>query len=199
MKLPMAEPARPGRNGGRYWILAAGLVLAALAGYLGYVLYPRFDLPAGVGAGLLGLAAFAGVAAFFSPCSFPLLVTLMTREAGSVAGRGAVAGALRFAAPVSVGAAVFIMGLGSLIGLGGRELVGDITFTSTAGRVLRISVGSLLILLGVVQAGLVPISFHRMGDRIGRPLGRTATRARRRRPFLGLTLFGFFYLLAGVG
>jgi cytochrome c biogenesis protein CcdA len=47
----------------------------ALTGYAGYELYPRFDLPALEGASLLVLAAGAGVASFFAPCSFPLLVT----------------------------------------------------------------------------------------------------------------------------
>src|ERR671911_3017045 len=80
MKLPVLGSGDEGSGRGRYWLLAAGLVLAGLAGYLGYVAFPRFDLAAGVGAGLLVLAAAAGVASFFSPCSFPLLVTLLPRE-----------------------------------------------------------------------------------------------------------------------
>ncbi len=182
----------------RYWLLAVALVLAGLAGYAGYVVYPRFALPAGVGAGLLVLAAAAGTAAFFSPCSFPLLVTLLTREAAGKRGAPATA-ALRFAVPTAAGAAAFLLLTGTLIALGGRELVSSVTFTSVAGRTLRISIGALLIFLGLIQASLLRISFHGFGERIGRPLGVASAGLRRRRPVAGLALYGFGYVLAGFG
>ena len=55
--------------------------MVGLAGYVGCLLYPRFGLPAAEGAGLLALAAAAGFAAFFSPCSFSLLAALLGRTA----------------------------------------------------------------------------------------------------------------------
>jgi hypothetical protein len=58
----------------RYLALTAGVVVVGLVGYLGFVVYPGLDLAAGVGVGLIALAAAAGIASFFSPCSFPLLV-----------------------------------------------------------------------------------------------------------------------------
>jgi hypothetical protein len=64
----------------RYAALVGATGAAAVAGYVGYVLYPRFDLPAATGASLLALAAAAGIASFFSPCSFPLAVTLLARD-----------------------------------------------------------------------------------------------------------------------
>lgn len=67
-------------HGWRYAVLVLTIALLALAGYIGYILYPRFDLPGVSGAGLLVLAAAAGLGSFFSPCSFPLLVTLLSRE-----------------------------------------------------------------------------------------------------------------------
>jgi hypothetical protein len=42
-----------------YFLLAAGVVILALAGYSGYVLYPRFDLPAVIGTWFLILAIWA--------------------------------------------------------------------------------------------------------------------------------------------
>ncbi len=63
----------------RYALLVVGVAVLAIAGYTGYELYPRFDLPAAEGAGLLVLATGAGIASFFAPCSFPLLVTLLSR------------------------------------------------------------------------------------------------------------------------
>lgn len=197
MRLPVLGPGNDGRGRGRYVLLAIGLVLAGIAGYVGYVAFPRFDLPAGVGAGLLVLAVGAGVASFFSPCSFPLLVTLLTRESSS-GGRPA-ARAVRVAVPLSLGAVAFVLGVGALIALGGQGLAGSVTFTSTAGRVLRVAVGSGLLLLGMVQAEIVPFSFHRLGDRIARPILGAQARLRRRRPRSGLVFFGFGYLLAGFG
>lgn len=197
MKLPVVDPGSDRGGRGPYLLLALGVVLAGLAGYVGYVAFPRFDLPAGVGAGLLVLAAGAGVASFFSPCSFPLLVTLLTRE-GTRKGRP-VRRALRVALPLAIGAVAFVLGVGALIALGGRGLAGSVTFTSDAGRILRIAVGSLLLLLGLIQAELVPISFHRFGDRIARPVLAAQARLRRRHPVGGLVIFGFGYLLAGFG
>src|ERR687891_2550342 len=174
--LPLTpHPSGSGRI--RYGLLSLAVALAGLAGYVGYVTYPRFDLPSVSGAGLLALAAAAGVASFFSPCSFPLLVTLLTREAART-GRPGVRG-IRVAAPLSLGAVVFVLGVGALIALGGRGLAGSVTFTSTAGRVLRVAIGSGLILLGLVQAEVLPFSFHRLGDRIARPIVGAQARLRR--------------------
>lgn len=197
MKLPIVGSGNEDGGHGRYWLIAALLTLAGGLGYLGYVAFPRFELSAGVGAGLLALAAAAGVASFFSPCSFPLLVTLLTRE-GPAQGRP-VRRALRVALPLSVGAAAFVLGAGALIALGGRSFAGSVTFTSTAGRALRIGVASSLLLLGLVQAEIIPVSFHRLGDRIARPVLGAQAKLRRRRPTEGLALFGFGYLLAGFG
>lgn len=46
-----AEGTADGRS--RYGLLVLGIAVIAVAGYAGYVLYPRFDLPALEGAGLL--------------------------------------------------------------------------------------------------------------------------------------------------
>ncbi len=41
---------------GAYGVLTVAIVLVALAGYVGYELYPQFDIPAAEGARLLALA-----------------------------------------------------------------------------------------------------------------------------------------------
>lgn len=74
----------------RYFLLISGISVLALVGYAGYVIHPRFDLPAVTGVGLLILAASAGIASFFSPCSFPLLVTLLARETNAGKTEGTV-------------------------------------------------------------------------------------------------------------
>ena len=184
-----------------YAVLAFGTAAVGLVGYSGFVLYPSLDLPAGTGAGLLLLAAGAGVASFFSPCSFPLLVSILARpiaiEAQGEGGRP-IRKALGFAAALSLGAATFLALLGVAIAFGGGALFEDVTFTSTTGRVLRIVVGALLILLGLIQLNRLPISFRRFEPAMHGFLGRQA-KLRRGRPLAGFAIFGFGYLLAGFG
>ncbi len=183
-----------------YGLLALAVVVLAVAGYAGYVLYPRFDLPAVSGAGLLMLAAAAGIASFFSPCSFPLLVTLLGHEAGPRGGqRGPSARrALRFAVALALGAIVFLLLTGVIIAVGGDALFAGVTFTSVAGRTIRTVVGLLLMLLGLIQLGVIPVSFHAV-EGVSTPLLRRQARLRREKPTLGFGLFGFAYLLAGFG
>lgn len=183
----------------RYVLLVAAVVAAGVGGYVGYVLYPRFDLPATAGAGTLVLAAAAGFAAFFSPCSFPLLATLLARSAGADRPLGQrLRRAVGFAAALAAGASAFVLVVGALFAVGGSGLAAAVTFTSPAGRVLRIGVGVALIVLGAVQADRLAIGFRRFESRIHGALKRQA-RLRRRHPVAGTALFGFGYLAAGFG
>jgi cytochrome c biogenesis protein CcdA len=172
------------------------VVLLGLAGYVGYVTYPRFNLPSVEGAALLLLGAAAGIASFFSPCSFPLLLTLLARQVRGGAHRGQTV--LIFAGSFSLGAAAFLLLLGTIIGVGGRGLVGSVTFTSTTGITVRVLVGVLLVVLGLIQAGVVPVSFHGV-ERLTRPLTEAQARLLRERPVEGFALFGFSYLLIAFG
>lgn len=183
------------RPGVWYAMLAIGVVLLALAGYSGYVLYPRFGLPAVSGLGLLVLAAAAGIASFLSPCSFPLLATLLAREAGV---ERRTVRALRFAAALSLGAAAFLLLAGAAVALGAGTLFAGVTFTSLAGKAIRTIIGVALIALGLIQLGVISISFHGV-DRSVRPLMRAQANERRERPALGYAVLGFAYVLAGFG
>jgi len=188
-------------RGSVYGLLVVVTGAVALAGFAGYVLYPRFDLPSVAGAGLLVLAAAAGVASFFSPCSFPLLVSMLARPTAQAAqrtGRRPIGSALVFAVGLSVGAASFLALAGVAVALGGGALFEGVTFTSTVGRIIRALVGALLIVLGLVQLGVLAVNLRRFEPRLHGFLRRQA-RLRRRRPFAGFTLFGFVYLLAGFG
>lgn len=193
---------------GWYTFLVVLVAVLAVAAYAGYALYPRFDLPAAQGAGLLLLAAGAGVASFFSPCAFPLLVTMLARvtgadatagdENGTDAGGSAVRRGVRFATALAAGAAVFLLIVGVGIGLGGGALFSQVTFTSTAGIVLRVVIGAVLILLGLIQLGVIPAPLHAV-EVVSRPLLRRQAETRRSRPLAGGAFFGFGYLLAGFG
>ncbi|HZD74042.1 MAG TPA: cytochrome c biogenesis protein CcdA [Actinomycetota bacterium] len=193
---------RPGpADARRYLALTAGALLLALAGYLGYALYPRFELPAGAGAGLLLLAAGAGVASFFSPCSFPLLVTMLARpiaEQATAQHPRPLRAALGFASALAVGAVAFLLGIGAVIALAGGGLFANVTFTSTTGRAIRLLVGLGLIALGLIQLERLPVNLRRFEPAMHGYLRRQA-RLRRQRPTLGFGLFGFGYLLAGFG
>ncbi len=184
----------------RYWAWALAAVTLGLAGYSGYVLYPRFDLPAGAGAGLLVLAAAAGVASFFSPCSFPLLVTMLARPLapGSETDSRPVRRALGYATALSVGAAGFLTLTGGALALGAGSLVEDVTFTSTTGRALRVVAGTTLILFGFIQLNRIQVNLRRFEPALLGVLRHQAA-LRRRRPLAGFVLFGFVYLLAGFG
>lgn len=182
-----------------YWAFVLFVAALAVAGYAGYVLYPRFDLPAAAGIGLLALSVAAGVASFFSPCSFPLLVTLLSRQTDAEEGSPRRSKPLTFAAALALGAAAFLLILGLAVALGGGAIFKDVTFASTAGRVIRIAVGGLLILLGLVQLDVIPFASLYAVSKLGRSLSSLQARQRRRRPVLGFAIFGFGYPLAGFG
>jgi cytochrome c biogenesis protein CcdA len=178
----------------RYALLVGVTAGAAVAGYAGYVVYPRFDLPAATGASLLALAAAAGIASFFSPCSFPLAVTLLARETTP----GQQARLTRLTLWLGLGALLFLVLVGALIAAGAGSLFKQVTFTSTPGITIRAIVGSLLVLLGLIQLNVLPVSFL-VVEEAAKPLLARQARLRRDRPALAFGLFGFGYLLAGFG
>lgn len=187
----------PNSSGRRYAVLTIFVVLVALSGFGGFVVYLDLDVASFAGSGLMFLAIAAGVASFFSPCSFPLLVTLLARETSAdQAERAGRQRALRFAAALAVGISLFLLLLGAAIAAGAGPLVGKVTFTSTPGRILRVVVGAVLILLGLAQMRGLRFGF---ADRLQRPLMKAQAGVRRTSPMLGYGLFGFGYVLAGFG
>ena len=100
------------------FLLTLAVLLVALVGYAGYALYPRFNLAAAGGTGLLLLAAGAGVASFFSPCSFPLLATLLARQIRGVERGKAWARLLRSGLALAAGVTIFLVLVGAGIALG---------------------------------------------------------------------------------
>lgn len=179
----------------QYFFLLLGVILLAVGGYGGYVLYPRFDLPAATGIGLLALAATAGIASLFSPCSFPLLMTLLAREAE---GNGRATRIFRFAGVFALGASLFLLLIGAAITLGAAPLFARVTFTSTAGRILRAVVGLVLIAFGLWQVRGESLNIGWLHELL-QPLWQAQARLRRERSPLGVGLYGFGYVLAGFG
>lgn len=139
--------------------------MLSVTGYLGYTIYPHFNLPTVTGIGLYMLAAAAGLGSFFSPCSFPLLATLLARAIGSDDGeQGTMAKAIRYGAALAVGASAFLLLIGAGIAFGSGMLFSQITFIRTPGPILRIAVGLLLVLLGLVQSGVIAFPFDRVAE-----------------------------------
>lgn len=182
------------RSTSRYALLVGATAVAAVAGYAGYVLYPRFDLPPVTGASLLALSAAAGIASFFSPCSFPLAVTLLAREA-KPGGQGRLT---RLTLWLGSGALAFLVLSGVLIAAGAGAFFKEVTFTSAAGITIRAIVGLLLIFFGLIQMNVVRVSLLAV-EGAARPMLARQARLRRDRPALAFGLFGFGYLLAGFG
>lgn len=190
------------RENAIYAVLVLVVVLVGVGGYGAYILYPRFNLPPLDAVGLAVLSLAAGVAAFFSPCSFPLLATLLIREmvrSGEPAARRSAWGrALAYPAALSLGTLVFLALTGSVIAAGGQVLVERVTFMSLAGRIIRTLAGSLLILFGFAQLDRVRLPFSRVAS-VAYPLLQSQARIRRRAPVAGFAIFGFAYLVAGFG
>ena len=178
----------------RYLLLIAVVLLMAIIGYGSFVLYPYLSLPASAGSGLILLAVMAGMASLFSPCSFPLLVTLLAREAGSSSKRSLV----RSAAAFTIGATLFLILVGIILALGAGSSISQFTFTSPGGRLLRVIVGTVLIGFGVWQIRGQSINSAWL-NRSLQPLWNQQARLRRRKNSLSYGLYGFGYILAGFG
>ncbi len=182
----------------RYLLLALLTLGLALAGYAAYVVYPRFHLPPVTGVPLLLLAAAAGVASFFSPCSFPLLLSILARAPGGDSRGHRVQVVILYAAALALGVAAFLLLAGVTIALAGTALFAGITFTSTPGRLIRAAVGLALIFLGLVQLNWMPFEFRALEPSVHRLLRRQAG-FRHQHPLPGFFLFGFGYVVAGFG
>jgi len=181
-----------------YFILIVGTILVSVIGYIGFAFYPRAGLPAVSGLGLLILAVAAGVASFFSPCSFPLLVTLLARSINSGERRSELQSALLYGASLALGASLFLLITGAGIAIGAGTLFREVTFTSEAGRILRLVVGSFLLILGLTQVGVISIPFDKVAG-LSRGIQKKQAQLRREQPILAFSLFGFGYILAGFG
>jgi cytochrome c biogenesis protein CcdA len=157
-------------------------------------LYNRLSLSEATGDGLLLLAVTAGLASLFSPCSFPLLVSLLAREAGGQSTRGLLRTALAF----TFGVTLFLLILGAGLALGAAPIITRLSFTSAAGRLLRIVVGLALIIFGFWQVQARSLNFAWL-NRVLQPLWMAQSGWRYRQSVLGHGLYGFGYILAGFG
>lgn len=170
---------------------ALGVTVVGIAGYVGSFVFVGSDR--GAASGVLVLAAGTGFASFFSPCSFPLLLTFLTKR--SVNGpRAALVSALR----VATGASVLLATVAMAMALGGTVLGAVVQFDSILGRLFRLGVGLALVLFGLRQASLWRLHMrwiHRIADSSARWFDSQPLASPGRRD----VAYGFGYLLAGFG
>ena len=184
----------------KYFHLIIGIILVALLGYGAYVLYPRFALEQqSLTLPLLALAA--GAASFFSPCSFSLMVALLARESGIKAQGVSASGTRRvsrFALALALGASLFfVLIVGGLVA-GASALFASVTFTSTAGRIIRLITGVALMMFGLMQLEKIPNVLASVSGSV-LPLMRYQARQRQHLPGLSFFVLGFAYPAAGFG
>ena len=168
-----------------------GLVVVAVAGYVGFVAFVESN--PGVGAGVMVLAAATGFAAFFSPCSFPLLLTFLTRKSTESTG-SALVSALRVGAGAAVLLGLFAVG----ITVGGAALGRIVEFDSPPGRVFRLSIGLLLVVFGLRQSQRFGFRMQWL-DRVAASSARVLDPGRASNAAGADFAYGFGYLLAGFG
>ncbi|RMF79272.1 MAG: hypothetical protein D6737_11885 [Chloroflexi bacterium] len=172
------------------------LVVATFAIFL---MFPRYEWHIPSNASIFVVAGVAGVASFFAPCSFPLLVTFMTHEVSdTVDDSRSLRRGLQFAAPLALGMTAFLLLVGGILALGGEALFASVTFSSPTGRLLRGLAGMLLLLLGLMQLERLPFHFYGV-ENLASPLLNMQQKYGRQRPFVGFVLMGFAYPLAGFG
>lgn len=92
----------------------------------------------------------------------------------------------------------FLMLLGTALAVGAGSFISQFTFTSDAGRSLRLMVGLILIGFGLWQLRGQSLNFVWLNQLL-QPLWHTQTRWQRKKSSLGYGLYGFGYILAGFG
>lgn len=192
-----ARTTSPSRTSVETLLTVGAVVVVATAGYTGFRFAARLDLGGEAGAGIVALAALTGFAAFFSPCSFPLLLGLLAgsdRAAASRPRRDGVATALAMGA----GAALFLLLFGVGVGLAGEGLAHSVGFSTVGGRILRGLVAAVVITSGLVQLGLLSIPLWRV-TRIAQPIERRRLAIADRHVRGAEVLYGFGFVLAGFG
>jgi len=167
------------------------VLVIGIAGYFGFTTFAKSSRE--IGTGVVVLGAVTGFAAFFSPCSFPLLLTFLAKRSSESRSAAALS-ALR----VGAGAALLLALFAAVIVAGGNAVAGVLEFDSVAGRVFRGLVGGTLVVFGLRQARLISFRiglFDRVAGSAAQALDPSQISSPARQDFL----YGFGYLLAGFG
>ena len=154
------------RSRARLVVLTAGIVLVGIAGWGGFLAFDRRDIGSGVGLGTIALAAAAGFGVFFAPCSFPMLLTRLTRL-----GEQRRSQLLGWSTAMGAGVALVFGAIAGMVALGGEGLATALAFDTVPGRVFRLAVAAFLLFLGLRQVGRLGIRMAWL-DRVASSAGR---------------------------
>ncbi len=193
--------SEPTRNSWLPFVLGSALLaLLVIAGYGAFRLFVAGGASL-VQQGYVFFAIVAGIGAFFSPCSFPLLPSYLAyAQAIRTEGRrrGPWLGLLDGAAAAG-GIVSFNLILGAGFALAGLGLASSFSLIapnpSPTTVLLRIGVAGFLIAFGALQ--IADVSLH--GHWLNRALRRILPASRSREPLVDLYAFGFVYTVTGIG
>ena len=197
------EGTRPRQGAWAKWGLALLVVLgAAVLGWLGYRLgFWRFVTSIAMrqafgNYNLFVLSAGAGVAAFFSPCVFPLLPSYVTYDLGLQEGRGnRLARSLALGVAAALGVIAVNVAIGAVIAALGQAtpFQPDPRKDPAAILIIRTLAGVAIAGLGVLTLTGRSLAAGLLARMIPTPP------AMSRRGFRNMFFYGFFYNAAGIG
>jgi len=194
-KLPMVEGER--RSG---WVklilIVISVAVVALLGYFGFVVFLKDFMPAFSNYSLYLLSLAAGIATFFSPCSFPLLPGYLSVYYNAEESEGSKR-SLRRGFLAAMGVLSFTIVLGLIVALLGQGVASSFSISSSNPsfftRIFRIGLGAVLVSLGAVQLSNATFHNHLL-DGLTRKFSSAVGSGDK-----GLYLYGFSYNAAGIG
>ncbi len=187
---------------GGSWVLVAILVAALVAvGYSVFVFFIKSFSPTTGTLSLLVFAVIAGIATFFSPCSFPLLPGYLTRHLQTIDKDPKKARTSVVSNGVAAAGGVFLFDL--ILGLAtvliGFSFAGSLGISGPSPnlyvRVFRGTVGAFLVLLGILNLRGTGIFHNDSLTSIGKRLMKNGELKPSRKMFA----YGFGYVSVGIG
>lgn len=181
-----------------WFVLFATLVVVVAAGYGIFDYFLKGFTPTAGTLSLLAFALVAGIATFFSPCSFPLMPGFLTRHM-QLAGRGKATSLIANSVSAALGVLLFTSILGLAVVLLGSTLGSSLAISSATPnifvRVYRAMVGVALVSLGVLGLRGTGIFHIDSFSSLGRMMVRSAGSS----PRLEMFAYGFGYVSVGIG
>jgi cytochrome c-type biogenesis protein len=178
-----------------YVIIILLIALITMLGYLGFRFYHILSISSFSEYGLYFLALVAGIAAFFSPCSFTLLPAYISASYGNIQEGDKKIGYI-FSAAVGVLSFSIILGI-VVTAIGKAASIATFGLAATSPDVylviFRVFVGAILIFFGFMQISNATMH-NRFTDGIAQRFN-----LKQKEKFWKFYMYGFGYTLAGIG
>ena len=178
-----------------YVIIILLIALITMLGYLGFRFYHILSISSFSEYGLYFLALVAGVAAFFSPCSFTLLPAYISASYGNIQEGDKKIGYI-FSAAAGVLSFSIILGI-VVTAIGKATSIATFGLAATSPDVylviFRVFVGAILIFFGFMQISNATMH-NRFTDGIAQRFN-----LKQKEKFWKFYMYGFGYTLAGIG